>query len=278
MRARRLITALCTVMALVALAGVAQGSAGQPVIQGQSNNAGPTTTSLIASGPGASLAVRNTAAGTALSATTSDGAHYAVVATNGAVSHGAGAALQAAGGKDSGVVASTSDASSAAVRGSNSAPGGKAVTGSASAATGSGIGVLGSTSSPTGYGVYSSGTLGVAPGKVLVCSGCVSASDLAPNAAWRTTGNAGTNPGTNFLGTTDNQPLIVKVHAIPALRIEPTSGTPNLIGGYAGNFASSGVRGATIAGGGGSGSCAAQNEVTDDAPQERLQNHLSPRL
>ena len=107
MRARRLTTALVSVMALVALAGVAQGSAGQPVIQGQSNNAGPTTTSLIASGPGASLAVRNTAAGTALSATTSDGAHYAVVATNGAVSHGAGAALQAAGGKDSGVVAST---------------------------------------------------------------------------------------------------------------------------------------------------------------------------
>src|SRR5207302_9317822 len=79
MRARRLTTALVSVMALVALAGVAQGSAGQPVIQGQSNNAGATTTSLIASGPGASLAVRNTAAGTALSATTSDGAHYGVV-------------------------------------------------------------------------------------------------------------------------------------------------------------------------------------------------------
>jgi hypothetical protein len=26
---------------------------------------------------------------------------------------------------------------------------------------------------------------------------------------WSLTGNAGTNPGTNFIGTTDNQPLVL---------------------------------------------------------------------
>jgi hypothetical protein len=29
--------------------------------------------------------------------------------------------------------------------------------------------------------------------------------------AWSLTGNAGTNPATTFLGTTDNQPLVIKI-------------------------------------------------------------------
>jgi len=68
---------------------------------------------------------------------------------------------------------------------------------------------------------------------------------------WTLSGNAGTDPAANFLGTTDAQPLIVKVNSIQALRIEPTSGTPNLLGGAAGNGVTANVYGATVGGGGG---------------------------
>jgi hypothetical protein len=39
--------------------------------------------------------------------------------------------------------------------------------------------------------------------------------------AWELTGNAGTNPATNFLGTTDNEPLLIKTHGVEQLRIDP---------------------------------------------------------
>jgi hypothetical protein len=32
--------------------------------------------------------------------------------------------------------------------------------------------------------------------------------------AWEITGNSGTNPPTNFLGTTDAQPLVMKMNSI----------------------------------------------------------------
>jgi hypothetical protein len=67
---------------------------------------------------------------------------------------------------------------------------------------------------------------------------------------WSLTGNAGTTPGTNFLGTTDSQALELKVNNARALRVEPTSGTPNMIGGFNLNSVTAGVVGATIAGGG----------------------------
>lgn len=38
-------------------------------------------------------------------------------------------------------------------------------------------------------------------------------------AGWNTTGNAGTNPATNFIGTTDNQPLVVRTNNTEKLRI-----------------------------------------------------------
>ncbi len=78
---------------------------------------------------------------------------------------------------------------------------------------------------------------------------------------WKLTGNAGTDPATNFLGTTDNQPLEIRVNNQRALRIEPTTGTPNLIGGFSGNMVTLGVVGATIGGG---GTSANTNRVTDD--------------
>jgi hypothetical protein len=67
---------------------------------------------------------------------------------------------------------------------------------------------------------------------------------------WTSTGNAGTSPSTNFLGTTDNQPLEVRVNNQRALRLEPANLSPNLIGGSSANSVAAGTTGATIAGGG----------------------------
>jgi hypothetical protein len=38
---------------------------------------------------------------------------------------------------------------------------------------------------------------------------------------WSTVGNAGTNPAVNFLGTTDNVPLVLRVNAVQSGRIDP---------------------------------------------------------
>jgi hypothetical protein len=78
---------------------------------------------------------------------------------------------------------------------------------------------------------------------------------------WSLEGNAGTTPPSNFLGTTDAVSLTLKVNDTVALRIEPTLGTPNFIGGYAGNRVVPGVVGATIGGGGKS---AGVNRVVDE--------------
>jgi hypothetical protein len=70
---------------------------------------------------------------------------------------------------------------------------------------------------------------------------------------WSLTGNPNTIPGTHFLGTTDNVPLEVRVNDQGALRMEPTTGTPNLVGGYGGNSVIGSAVGATIGGGGQAG-------------------------
>jgi hypothetical protein len=76
-------------------------------------------------------------------------------------------------------------------------------------------------------------------------------SGLNSSNLWRTSGNAGTAAGTHFIGTTDNQPLELKVNGMRALRIEPkTDGAPNMLGGSPANAIIAGARGATIAGGG----------------------------
>jgi hypothetical protein len=66
---------------------------------------------------------------------------------------------------------------------------------------------------------------------------------------WQLGGNGATTPGTHFLGTTDNLALEFKVNNARGLRLEPTAGAPNLIGGSAANTVGAGARGATIAGG-----------------------------
>ncbi len=49
--------------------------------------------------------------------------------------------------------------------------------------------------------------------------------------AWLLTGNSGTTPGTNYVGTSDNVALVFKVNNERALRLEPNATSPNLIGG-----------------------------------------------
>ena len=38
--------------------------------------------------------------------------------------------------------------------------------------------------------------------------------------SWNITGNSGTNSSNNFIGTTDNQPLVLKSNNIESLRIK----------------------------------------------------------
>jgi len=73
-------------------------------------------------------------------------------------------------------------------------------------------------------------------------------------ACWSSTGDSGSSPATNFLGTTDAQPLVIKTANVQSLRIEPSSilfgGNPitaNVIAGSSANNVTAGVRGATIA-------------------------------
>jgi hypothetical protein len=83
---------------------------------------------------------------------------------------------------------------------------------------------------------------------------------LAPEAigqCWSTTGDSGSNPAVNFIGTTDNQAFVVRTNNAQSLRIEPSAvifnGQPittNTIAGSHANSVTAGVRGATIAGGG----------------------------
>jgi hypothetical protein len=87
------------------------------------------------------------------------------------------------------------------------------------------------------------------------------ASVIPATAAWSLSGNAGTTAGTDFLGTTDDEPLELRVGGYRALRIEPNDTSPNLIGGSLYNFAEEDVVGAFIGGGGKGGS---MNGVNDD--------------
>ena len=81
-----------------------------------------------------------------------------------------------------------------------------------------------------------------------LASGTVPAAALGN--AWQVGGNSGTTPGTQFVGTTDNQALEFKVNGSRALRLEPNATSPNVIGGYSGNYIAAGLVGAAISGGG----------------------------
>ena len=73
---------------------------------------------------------------------------------------------------------------------------------------------------------------------------------------WSLGGNAGTNPTTSFLGTPDNQPLVLKTNNRRAMQYQYAENIPsgfrsnNALGGADVNSIVAGVVGATIAGGG----------------------------
>jgi hypothetical protein len=92
----------------------------------------------------------------------------------------------------------------------------------------------------------------VAPDGAVTCG-----TDASGTPGWGLTGNAGTDPLTNFIGTTDAQPFVVRTRNARSLRIEPSSDlfggvpiTTNTIAGSSANTVTLGVRGATISGGG----------------------------
>jgi hypothetical protein len=97
---------------------------------------------------------------------------------------------------------------------------------------------------------------GSSAGEVLTSDGAnVSWQSLPSPNAWGLSGNAGTDPSTNYVGTSDNQSLVFRVNGMRALRVEPGKdlnlpASPNLIGGFAGNSVDAYVSGATIGGGG----------------------------
>ena len=107
-------------------------------------------------------------------------------------------------------------------------------------------------------------TISIAPGGVtasmLASNGCASGQILKWNGtAWACASdgppNAYLQGGNDFgatatLGTSANHALEFVVNGARAMRYEPNALSPNVVGGYLGNSASAGVRGATIAGGG----------------------------
>jgi hypothetical protein len=67
---------------------------------------------------------------------------------------------------------------------------------------------------------------------------------------WALNGNAGTNPGTNYVGTSDDVALTLAVNGTAALRLVPRGITSNTIEGSASNVISDSVKGGTIGAGG----------------------------
>ena len=84
----------------------------------------------------------------------------------------------------------------------------------------------------------------------------------ADDVGWSLSGNAGTLPALNFIGTTDDQPLVFRANDTVALRLFKGAVLPNVVGGSTQNVVSPGVDGATVAGGGG-GTADGANRVTD---------------
>ncbi len=71
-----------------------------------------------------------------------------------------------------------------------------------------------------------------------------------PVAGWALTGNSGTNPANHFIGTTDNQPLVLKANSTAALTLSFASNSNNVLGGSSANSIGGSVRGTIVLGGG----------------------------
>jgi hypothetical protein len=126
---------------------------------------------------------------------------------------------------------------------------------------------------PTPYSIYASNASGASPGSGSVSVSSLNTTGAAPASGdvlgyngsslvwvsggggggasgWSLTGNAGTTPGVNFLGTLDNNPIEFHVYGTRALQLIPTGDAPSVVGGAPGNYIASGMIGSTIAGGG----------------------------
>ena len=89
-----------------------------------------------------------------------------------------------------------------------------------------------------------------AAGQVLTFNGATLAwtNPAGAEKAWLVGGNAGIASDMNFVGTTDDRPLELRVNGARALRIEPGT-SPRIVGGHGSNAIALG-EGSTIAGGG----------------------------
>ncbi|EEF59926.1 beta strand repeat-containing protein [Pedosphaera parvula] len=77
---------------------------------------------------------------------------------------------------------------------------------------------------------------------------------LNSSSFWRTGGNTNTVPGSNYLGTADNQPLEVRVNNTRVMRFEPDTrglNAGNVIGGYISNSVAQPSSGSDVIVGGG---------------------------
>lgn len=96
-------------------------------------------------------------------------------------------------------------------------------------------------------------SLSCASGQVAKWNGsgwaCAADNDI-DTIGWGLTGNAGTNPATNFIGTTGDTPLEIRVNSQRVGRFEPAFGLPNVVLGDRGNSVLAGAYAATVAGGG----------------------------
>lgn len=111
---------------------------------------------------------------------------------------------------------------------------------------------------PSPYSIYAGGAASVDwSGLTSIPTGLSDGDDVGND--WTLAGNAGTAPGTNFLGTTDNAALELHVNGTRALLIELNSTSPNIIGGHSAN---SGSWAGTFIGGGGTAS--SPNSVSAD--------------
>ena len=104
---------------------------------------------------------------------------------------------------------------------------------------------------PAPSAIYAAYAGGPAPGDAL---NATHLGGLDSSSFWQTGGNGGTTPGLHFLGSTDNQPLELRVNNQPALRLSYATSTvftsPNLVGGASVNRVNPGFVGGVIGGGG----------------------------
>ena len=78
---------------------------------------------------------------------------------------------------------------------------------------------------------------------------------------WSLDGNSGTDPSNDYIGTSDNTALSMRVNGVTGLRLLPSAGAPNVIAGSSANSAGAQATSSTIAGGGSAGE---PNEVNGD--------------